>query len=1104
MEELTTTTTEDRGQNGQNPPPIPNNSIEGDGNSQIIGDVSAGGDIIINPSFPNDPFSNAVLNKDDCEGYYAPRFTTLALERTKSSHLLILYSNPSFSKPNFLRHLAWLLKNEFEGYALVKANLRTDANTNFNEVISKETQPTIYIVDDLLPLDFFGTPNKIARSAKKRGHIILASTEQSLDAWNLTSPERQDYWLNVPERDIYDANTLVACLSNELLQNQNEIIWSNEIDLKNGHFGKSRTLESIASELSTPDRILLFVFLLKRESRKITPQRIEDILNNIHDDQGSILKPWFVSSNDKDRMILIACTFFDGLSEYQFFQLVDSVIEKRWRHRVPELDALDFCDLDPVHHFYRFKESGNQELIMVGKFNFLAKNILRIAKKGYRRHIMALVPVISEAIQDSVGKGNLRPPKRLRHELAISLSYLGLSFPEIIDDLLFGYAKSGKSTIQRVAAKAVANWRACLEWERFESVIESWFESSKSESRASVRKTILMAIAYAAEYDRHNKLNEKIIGWLRDLYKDPTTGVQNSLKDSLPKLVRNHPTKLAPLLKDELLKEKDQIEPVAEGLALSMGAYPKETHEIIQSWLEESINSPTGTGHKLTHRDRVLLTAIRGLVLANPFARSKAFPEIIPLDLISSIRTRETQREVRERLFQASMEYMALEKAYPLEQLERLFIDCISHNEKLVVLNAYLDLLKSEGEYLPKGLSQLFSKLRMNRHHYQVRMFLATLCLEAMKSPDLAIFKSLYFNCEFVEERMDLLQDLGGRIGLLESHNDQWSIAPGLVLDMMAELRKEEFHPKIRQLQMQLTLQLLKMTQAVDLDILQKLFANSLFREKLEILKIYHEMIVLDKIKKPLKSLTILPQMIKGRSLQDRRAIFEIVAPLIQSMAFRLPSISNWLLKFLAQHIDYNGRLALATMAGKIYLDDQNRINRNLESKMYEFLNDSSFRVRQLAILSFLEFAKIQNEGQTRPVSYEQTDASPQPVVSNEADFSPPIPGNIPAGYSDLEALPKSPMQETTHIHGETIIQDPRYSFPLFMMILGWLIALFSPKETRKNFWLTLRTLMVSPRHGMASIFTMVRKWRSSDHQMANKTGKLLSYLFIWTRKKRK
>ncbi len=1119
MEELTPTTAPDQKSNGQEPNQqdhkaqeplgampqgIPGGKIKGDGNYQINGNLSAGGDININSSFPNSSISKIKLNKEDCDGYYAPRLTPQALDIAKSSGLLILHSNPSFSKPNFLRHLAWLLREEGKDYPLLLVNLRTDAITNINEVIAKETKPTVFIVDDLLPLDLFGTPSKIARSAKKRGHIILAASEQSLDAWNLSIPERQDYWLDIPEKDIYSPSTLIACLNNELLQNQNEINWSNEIDWKKDQVGKGNTLESVAIRLSTPDRIFLFVFLLKRETRKITTLRLGEILENIHDDQGSILKPWFISSNDKDRMILIACTFFDGLSEYQFFKLVDSVIEKRWRHRVPELEALDFCDLDPVHHFYRFQESGNQELIMIGKFNFLAKNILSIAKKSYRRHIMALVPVISEAIQSSVGEGNLRPPKRLRHELAISLSYLGLSFPEVIDELLLKYAKSSSSTIQRVAAKAVANWRACLEWDRFKTVMESWFEASESENRVSIARTILMTLTYAAEYDRHNQLQKEIIDWLRILYQDPNPGIQSSLKDSLPKLVRNHPTRLAPLLKEELLKEKDQIEPVAEGLGLSMSAYPDETRTIIKSWLEETSKNTTGTGHKLTHRDRILLTAIRGLVKANPYARSKAFPNVNVLELISSIRMRETQNEVRERLFKAAIEYMTLEHTYPLDQIERLFIDCNSHNEKLAVLNAYMELLesKNEREYLPEGLSRLFANLRMNRSHYQVRMYLATLSLEAMKIPDLTIFKSLYHNCEFVEERMDLLQDLGGRIGLLESEKNKWSIDPRSLLDLMAEFRQKEFHPKIRQLLMQLILGLLEMAEAIDLEILEKLFANSLFKEKLEILKVYHEMILLDRIDQPLKSLSILSKMMKGRSLQDRRAVFEIVAPLIQSMAFRLPKLSIWLLEFLAQHIDYDGRLKLATLAGSVYLNDQNHINQNLEAKMYKFLDEGTFRVRQLAILSFLEFAKVENERQTRPVSPPVPSTGPPPIRTEETSAVPPIPDNIPSDYAHLEALPKSPIQENTNYPGETIIQDPHFRFPLFMILLGWLISIFSPRETRKNFWLALRTVMVSPRHGMASIFTMVRKWRSSDHQVANKTGNLLSRLFIWTRKR--
>lgn len=617
----------------------------------LSGEYVAGRDIHIeNKSFISDHVKFSEINLDPYKKgeYISPLFTDLLFKHIKEKRLLVVGGGVEFYKDDFIRHLAALIAEETGLRA--KEWLERGGSFNLFSSISEEKAPCVFIFPSTSPIEVNYDLRRLANLADKYNHYILISTRQPAQSWKLPTDIRQDYWFEVPQSHLYHPGDLTRCLIQELERTGSHKRFENKVEhlQPETELIKGISLEEIAAQLETIDKIQIFTRLVNNEERTISRASLKKLLDNVVDSKNELISNWFLSLAEKEKETAIVLSLFEGLYDDQFFEATERIVDEAWQNRETKLKSLDYCDLDSLFNFFNVHQIDFNQRLIYSKFSNQRMEFFKAIWFSHRRKVLSALPVLEELIHDS-GKiekynwelyGTTERKERLLKVVSEVLSDIGMLNSHIVEPYLLRLATDPVIEIQEITAKALARWREYEREEQLFEILERWrneiqiqemirslfaFHTEDRENEDEnhrqptpntiVLATIALTIGYASSYDEPNKLSDKLIRNFIALKDERNEYVRERFrKVTIPQVVGNHLWQLR-LDLFELMKYLDLLHNVAMGIALAYEKFPKRVKDTIDEWLDY-VNEHyryRSANDRITHRDAVLITVILAL-----------------------------------------------------------------------------------------------------------------------------------------------------------------------------------------------------------------------------------------------------------------------------------------------------------------------------------------------------------------------------------------------------------------------------------------------------------------------------------------------------------
>lgn len=578
------------------------------------------------------------------EYYTPPNFTSDVIKEILTQRVLVLSGGLGFDKGSFVRHLSHELVLSDPGLSIREQQNSSD-DLNLYKDLLQEKGNVIYILDQLHPKHLDYDLNKFIRVAEQKELYILITTDLSPDIWELSGSSLGRYSFIIPTTDIYTSNALVKCLSKALLAKQDMLqtclgfASNNETDLREVC---DIPLLELALRLKTPENINLFIAFLLKNIESNSTTGIDNIISEVINSSESLVVKWFRTLDNKQKLLALGVSLFDGAYDDQYFSLMKKVVGKFWKHSDPSLLALDYIDLEFLFDYFRFESIDGGRQIIRNRFPNQRKDLIKVAWTSHRRHILAVLPVLVSGVNESVNNktsdwelyGTRQRQMNIRSFISKTIAELGLVSIPAIENSLIELASQNNVTLQRVAAKALAGWREFDEDERLFSTLNSWlldgriqllineFLSKRNNDNeiqigpnasAYLKATVVLTLSYAANYDGPNRLHQSIIHLLTELSKANDTLVRSRLKEALPKIVQHHTLQLKSLLTNELVRFDDLEDSIGLGLALAYKDYPADIKAILYDWLNNCMDTASDLNNrkKFTYRDKVLVMVFK-------------------------------------------------------------------------------------------------------------------------------------------------------------------------------------------------------------------------------------------------------------------------------------------------------------------------------------------------------------------------------------------------------------------------------------------------------------------------------------------------------------
>ncbi|GAB5526509.1 MAG: hypothetical protein Roseis2KO_43810 [Roseivirga sp.] len=608
-------------------------------NSSIQGEQVAGRDIYnYSPGGPS--FINVQLDFFGSKQYLAPKISSDSLNQLMSQRILLIYGGQSFDKGGFIRHLAFKAQSETE-FETQELEINEENESLYHQ-ISKNPSKSIYLLDRLHPQHVDYDLQRLQALAVLKSVYVIISTDLSLDVWQLNSSEKENYTFQIPKQNLYHKADLTDYLRAALLErlSDRDLEILVEIREKDSVLGKS--IGTIATKLGSPENLSLFVLRLKNQT-KPSEETVLNIIDSLLSSDEGIVRKWFLSLSNKQKLIALGAALLEGAYDDQFFSIIGQVIDQMWKHSDGSLQALDYCDLDFLSDFFRFENLGDGRQVLQAKFPNQKIEIINSSWHLYRRHLLSIVPIFFETAINSLNTnsadwenfGTRQKRANLRMVIGQTISEIGLVSTFSIENTLIAFAAHPDDRVKRIASKSLARWREFEEDERLFDLLQSWLEDERPQKIISeyltkrenwqkdmayqeralsyLRASAIHALSYSANYDSPNQLHKRIIEILLSLVTESRNPlIIQALKTAVPKLVHHHILQLKDVLLEKFMKYDDMIEPVAHGLLRAYKNYPKDLKVTLDRWFEEcqENGSQLNRRKKFTHRDKVLVTIL--------------------------------------------------------------------------------------------------------------------------------------------------------------------------------------------------------------------------------------------------------------------------------------------------------------------------------------------------------------------------------------------------------------------------------------------------------------------------------------------------------------
>lgn len=574
------------------------------------------------PYFPNSPQANSKIDN---------------LSKQK---LLVLAGNHE-DKSDLALHLAVKLRKEkltdesifiweWQGSSNPKklvAAIRGEGYEKF-----KKNQHNIIILPDIQPQYNL---NQIEQAAGRGNNYVIATTDVPIAKWTVAN--KLVIWDTSTDPPIYQSKDLAEALIQKL--NDKKISLNDDLKLS--------IQESVGDYLKKIAEVeyCLQLLLTKKEISKIT---IHEAVCGARKNRKNSLKQWFNSSalTDKEKLLVLGLSFFDGLFEDQFFAALEIVVRDVWQQRDPTLMALDYQDLENLGNYYELSERTDDEMNSngfkvintenyptkpaIGKIKIRNYNdrpqLLEVAWKTHRRQIMnalgAIVNIVKESVEQQPGNwelyGTLFRRNLLHNTVSQTLCDIGLGETSAAIDVrtpLLELASHETFEVKDVAAQAIAQWyiygsiqEQSLSRQRFFGTLTNFWsiatqkqiwsiatqkqkDASETEERQeNIGAAVARTISYAAiNTSSSEEFKQDFLNWLEEISRHPSQIVREHFGyHTLFNIVPVYLDELKESLKEWTQKYEELNHPIAVALARAYKEHPSSVKDILDKWRNEA------------------------------------------------------------------------------------------------------------------------------------------------------------------------------------------------------------------------------------------------------------------------------------------------------------------------------------------------------------------------------------------------------------------------------------------------------------------------------------------------------------------------------------
>ena len=594
-------------------------------NLQVGGSLSTG-DITQNINQAKPEFYEPKLEQFKPPNFISPKVTPNLIKLLLDQNLLVLGESPDIDKTGLARHLAWCLSEELQQQPTstaqkipIKEWCRSSDRPSLDVELQETEATTIFILPQILPLHIEQDFSQLQRTASSNGHYIIASTNISRTSWKLSDSENK-FWQGLLAEGLYHTGDLAKVLIDQLKEVKKplppDLLDENvETDLQLAN----PTLQEVVQRLKTPERIARFVELLRAEEASLSKEAIGKLIE-LAQNNKEVLRQWFHKIlKPHEQLLALGLNFFDGLFDDQCMAGVGELVEHEWHRREPFLRALDYCDLDNLHNFFRLVEiQAEKTRKFESSLPEQRRMLFEVAWDSYRLRLQTALPVMVELVEKSVSPKSYERTvygipvgqnlystdlrrKQLRSVIAEAISDIGLIESREVQETLLQLAAHSNPGVQAVAAQAMERWR---EYGRDRELFDTLKILLNSERRGekkgenpkdNILSTIALTIGYAAKYDTPQKLpessglSEELCNFLKQLSENPSPSVRRSFGLwTLRMVVPLHVVQLRDILRD-MTRYTDLIPYISESLREAYLKNPEEVLTTLNLWYAECL-----------------------------------------------------------------------------------------------------------------------------------------------------------------------------------------------------------------------------------------------------------------------------------------------------------------------------------------------------------------------------------------------------------------------------------------------------------------------------------------------------------------------------------
>lgn len=417
-----------------------------------------------------------VLNPEDLESNASKienKVSRKFLNLLYENRLLVLSEEPQITLQTIAYHLAYELNKAYPSLSIwewQKDPEQLDFRYLFPlyEKVSRAPNDAIFIIpgvsNDLFTEHFLTDLAPLLVDRQQYLLLITAASRNILDL-NKTSTR---FWAE-PAKTIYKAKHLLTELEQRLKKNEQRLPEHLLDRLQERQSDLGYSLSRIATQLRLPVHMDTFVERLCNQDEHITKEHIKELIqiSKAERDEDRIRYMYHHLSQRRDQLLVVGLCLLGGVTETQFFQLLEQIIKSCWQYAFTEVEILDYYHLHNLQIFFKYDTQEQKqypvERAILPQYTNQWWHLLLIIWESHRNHLRKTFAELAAITIDSISEqrdeyGNEQQRQRLRNTIGTVFSNVGrISLPSI-EDTLLDLASHQRSSTQAVVADAIARW----------------------------------------------------------------------------------------------------------------------------------------------------------------------------------------------------------------------------------------------------------------------------------------------------------------------------------------------------------------------------------------------------------------------------------------------------------------------------------------------------------------------------------------------------------------------------------------------------------------------------------------------------------------------